>query len=60
MQMGINSCKYLHELQKDALKRVYIRKTPDDGEDDDEDDDDDDFDDDLEADLGESALMEDE
>jgi exosome complex component RRP41 len=56
MQMGINSCKYLHELQKDALKRVYIRKPSDDFEE----DEDDDYDDDLEADLGESALMEDE
>lgn len=51
MQMGINSCNYLHELQKDALKRAYVRN-PDDGEDT--------FDDDLEADLGESAIMEDE
>jgi exosome complex component RRP41 len=56
MQMGINSCKYLHELQKDALKRVYVRKSTDE----DEDDDDDDFDDDLETDLGEAAIMEDE
>lgn len=49
MQMGINSCNYLHELQKDALKRVYVRN-PEDGEDT--------FDDDLEADLGESEIME--
>ena len=55
MQMGINSCKYLHELQKEALRREYVRTAPDD-----DDDDDDDFDDDLETDLGEAALMEDE
>jgi len=56
MQMGISSCKYIHELQKDALKRAYVRKAPEDGDD----DDDDDFDDELEMDLGESELMEDE
>ena len=56
MHMGINACKYLHELQKDALKRAYVRKAPE-GEDDDEDDD---YDDELETDLGESDLMEDE
>jgi exosome complex component RRP41 len=56
MQMGINSCKYLHELQKEALRRAYVKKTPDNG---DEDDDDDGFDDDLETDLGEAELMED-
>lgn len=55
MQMGINSCKYLHELQKDALKKVYVRKPEDEGG-----EDDDEFDDDLEADLGEAELMEDE
>lgn len=55
MQMGINSCKYLHELQKEALRREYVRTAPDE-----DDDDDDDFDDDLETDLGEAALMEDE
>lgn len=53
MQMGINSCKYLHELQKEALKRAYIKKS-------DDDDDDDEYDDDLETDLGEADLMEDE
>jgi len=58
MQMGINACKYLHELQKEALRRAYVKKTPD--EEDDEDDEDDDFDDDLETDLGEAELMEDE
>jgi exosome complex component RRP41 len=52
MQMGINACKYLHELQKDALKRAYVWKAPD--------AEDDEFDDDLEADLGEADLMEDE
>jgi len=54
MQMGINSCKYLHELQKEALKRAYVKRS------DDDDDDDDDYDDDLETDLGEAELMEDE
>ncbi|MBN2229473.1 MAG: exosome complex exonuclease Rrp41 [Candidatus Thorarchaeota archaeon] len=56
IQMGISSCKYLHELQKDALKKAYVKKGPDD-----EDDmDDDEFDDDLETDLGEADIMEDE
>ena len=54
MQMGINSCKYLHELQKEALKRAYVKRS------DEDDDDDDDYDDDLETDLGEAELMEDE
>lgn len=51
MQMGINSCKYLHELQKEALKSAYVKKP---GEDDDG------YEDDLETDLGEAELMEDE
>jgi hypothetical protein len=49
--MGINSCKYLHELQKEALKRAYVKKTPDNG---------DEIEDDLETDLGEAEIMEDE
>jgi hypothetical protein len=53
MQMGINSCKYLHELQKEALKSAYIKKS-------DNGDDDDGYDDDLETDLGEAELMEDD
>jgi exosome complex component RRP41 len=57
MQMGISSCKYVHELQKEALKRAYVKKTPD-GEDSDEEDDE--FEDDLETDLGETDMMEDE
>jgi len=57
MQMGINSCKYLHELQKEALRRVYVKKSPDNG---DEEDGEDAFEDDLETDLGEAELMEDE
>jgi exosome complex component RRP41 len=57
MQMGINSCKYLHELQKEALRRSYVKKAPENGDDMDEEDD---FEDDLETDLGEAALMEDE
>lgn len=56
MEMGINACKYLHELQKDALKRAYAKKA---SEEDDEEEDDD-YDDDLETDLGEADIMEDE
>ena len=52
MQMGITSCKYLHELQKEALKQAYVKKS-DNG-------DDDDYEDDLETDLGEADIMEDE
>ncbi len=59
-QLGINACKYLHELQKEALRRAYVKKSPDDGDDDEDDDEDEDFDDDLETDLGEAELMEDE
>ncbi len=54
LQMGITSCKYLHELQKDALKIAYARTPSED--DDDDDDDDDDYDDDLEHDLGEAEI----
>lgn len=57
MQMGINSCKYLHELQKEALRRTYVKKTPDNGDEDD--DDDGAYEDDLETDLGEAELQED-
>ncbi len=60
MQMGINSCKYLHELQKESLRRAYVKKSPEDMDDEDDDEDDDDFDDDMETDLGEAELMEDE
>ncbi|MHA1770855.1 MAG: exosome complex exonuclease Rrp41 [Candidatus Thorarchaeota archaeon] len=56
MQMGINACKYLHELQKEALKRAYQKRTPEIALDDEEDD----YEDDLETDLGESDLPEDE
>ncbi len=56
MEMGMNACKYLHELQKDALKRAYAKRA---AEEDDEDEDDE-YDDDLEADLGEADIMEDE
>jgi hypothetical protein len=55
MQMGVNACKYLHELQKDALKRAYSKKTPE-GEDEEMDA----YDDDLETDLGEAEIVEDE
>ncbi len=60
MQMGINACKYLHELQKESLRRAYVKKSPEDMDDEDDDEDDDDFDDDMETDLGEAELMEDE
>ncbi|MFX0046216.1 MAG: exosome complex exonuclease Rrp41 [Candidatus Hermodarchaeota archaeon] len=56
MEMGVNACKYLHELQKDALKRAYSKKA---SEEDDEEEDDE-YDDDLETDLGEADIMEDE
>jgi exosome complex component RRP41 len=56
MEMGINACKYLHELQKDALRRAYGKKA---SEEDDEAEDDE-YDDDLETDLGEADIMEDE
>ncbi|MFX0108379.1 MAG: exosome complex exonuclease Rrp41 [Candidatus Hodarchaeota archaeon] len=58
MEMGINACKYIHEIQKDALKRSYAKRVVEEGAD--EDDEDDDFEDDLETDLGESDIMEDE
>jgi len=54
MQMGINSCKYLHELQKEALKQSYVTKSEDGHSEDD------DYEDDMETDLGESEIMEDE
>ena len=54
IQMGIGSCKYLHELQKDALKRAYVRKTPSGEPAEDEDE----FEDDLETDLGEADMPE--
>ncbi len=57
--MGISACNYIHELQKEALKRAYVRR-PEDGEDDEDDDSYDDYEDDLETDLGEADLMEDE
>lgn len=56
-QMGINACKYLHEIQKDALKLAYARKPGDEGDDE---DDEDDYDDDLEHDLGEADIPGDE
>ncbi len=51
IKMGINSCKYLHELQKDALKLAYSKKAPADDED---------YDDDLEHVPGEDFPEEDE
>jgi exosome complex component RRP41 len=59
LQMGTRACKYLHEVQKDALKKAYVRTVAED-EDEDEDEDDDDYDDDLEHDLGEAEIEGDE
>ncbi|TXT53951.1 MAG: Exosome complex component Rrp41 [Candidatus Thorarchaeota archaeon] len=57
IEMGVTACKYMHELQKEALKQAYAKRRPaDDAEVDDEDDDD--YEDDLETDLGESDLEE--
>ena len=42
---------------KEALRRAYVKKAPENGDDE---DDEADFEDDLETDLGEAALMEDE
>ena len=52
LQMGANACKYLHELQKDALKLAYAKTSSDD----DDGDEDDEFEDDLEHDLGEADI----
>ncbi|MHA1959073.1 MAG: exosome complex exonuclease Rrp41 [Candidatus Thorarchaeota archaeon] len=46
MQMGIQSCKYIHELQKEALRRAYASRTPEGDE----------YEDDLETDLGEAEI----
>jgi exosome complex component RRP41 len=46
LQMGIQSCKYIHELQKEALRRAYASRTPDGDE----------YEDDLETDLGEAEI----
>jgi exosome complex component RRP41 len=54
LQMGINSCKYLHEVQKDALKAAYASAGSDDNDEDEEDDED--YEDDLEHDLGEADI----
>jgi exosome complex component RRP41 len=51
IQMGMTACKYIHELQKDALRREYSRKAPDD-----EGEDEEDYDDDMEHDLGEAEI----
>ena len=48
--MGITACKYIHELQKDALQRAYSKRAPEAGEQEDE------YEDDLETDLGEAEL----
>ncbi len=58
LQMGISSCKYLHEVQKDALKEAYAGSGSDEDEDEDDEDDvdDEDYDDDLEHDLGEADI----
>jgi hypothetical protein len=54
LQMGVTACKYIHELQKDALKREYTRRAPEAGVEDEE------YDDDLETDLGEAELIDEE
>lgn len=59
LPMGIRACKYLHEIQKDALKKAYVRNVSED-EEEDEDEEDDDYDDDLEHDLGEAEIPGDE
>ncbi|MHA1637295.1 MAG: exosome complex exonuclease Rrp41 [Candidatus Thorarchaeota archaeon] len=48
LQMGVNACKYLHELQKDTLKLAYAKKG--------DESEDDDYEDDLEHDLGEAEI----
>lgn len=55
MQMGISACKYIHELQKDALKRAYAKRAPE-GSDEEEEEDEGGsrYEDNLEADIGES------
>jgi exosome complex component RRP41 len=54
--MGMNACRYIHELQKEALKRAYARRAPEGGEGEEEELDE--YEDDLETDLGESDLPE--
>ncbi len=58
LQMGINGCKYIHELQKDALKRAYAKRAPEGSEEEEEEDAGAEYDDDLETDLGESEYDE--
>jgi exosome complex component RRP41 len=48
MQMGVQSCKYIHELQKEALRGAYASRAPAEGEGD--------YEDDLETDLGEADI----
>jgi exosome complex component RRP41 len=54
LQMGITACKYIHELQKDALKREYTRRAPEAGLENEE------YEDDLETDLGEAEIIDEE
>ncbi|NWF95694.1 MAG: exosome complex exonuclease Rrp41 [Candidatus Thorarchaeota archaeon] len=58
IQMGMNACKYIHELQKEALKRAYAKRVPvtTEGEEDELEE----YEDDLETDLGEADLSEDD
>ncbi|MHA1248002.1 MAG: exosome complex exonuclease Rrp41 [Candidatus Thorarchaeota archaeon] len=58
MQMGLNACKYIHELQKEALKRAYLKRAPEAGSEGEEEEED--YEDDFETDLGESELPEEE
>jgi exosome complex component RRP41 len=55
IQMGINACKYIHELQKDALKRAYAKRAPEGSEEEEEEDEGgSEYEDNLEADIGDS------
>ncbi|MEM2142327.1 MAG: exosome complex exonuclease Rrp41 [Candidatus Thorarchaeota archaeon] len=56
IRMGMNACKYIHELQKEALRRAYAKRAP--APSGDEDEESESYADDLETDLGESDLPE--
>ena len=61
LQMGITGCKYIHELQKDALKRAYAKRAPETAEEEEEEEEAGaGYEDDLETDLGESEYDEEE
>ncbi len=57
LQMGTNACKYIHELQKEALRRAYVKRAPETGEEEEEEEEQlGDFGNDFETDLGESEI----